>query len=468
MTHLVSRALLACSVLMIVASPVLASQRVFLGHVVNDAAAPVGGATLVLYYESGPWGVNRVVVDEAVSFGDGSFELTTGSDAWLKIEASHPDHVSRILDVAGLDPEAILIELSQAARLTVSVVDDETGLPLQDQAVSVRATMTLTVQTDEHGEAGFAQLVPGAYQVCRFGPLDGSHVDVCFDNVVLGFFQAMHGDQIELDAGDHAQVELRLPRGGELSGHFTRARTGEPIANQPLQLRFHAADGSPLGSRSFVSDAVGGFRLGALPAGEYYVRADGVSGPLPFVDQVYPAVECRPDCPFEQALLVATESGELTGEVDFPLSSLASVQGVVVDAQDGDPIAGAEVKSYTMTWIGSAQPGPTAISDAQGGFVIDFLWPTTDLRFGITGVGGYRNLAWPAETCLTTCSNGDSVRLEKYEHREDVEFAMQPGPTISGQIRDRAHGRPLQGRVRVFNASHAEVWNGPAAANGSY
>ncbi|HCJ09660.1 MAG TPA: hypothetical protein DHW14_00640 [Clostridiales bacterium] len=221
-----------------------------------------------------------------------------------------------------------------AGWVRITVLDQDTGLPLAGAEVVIRdtdGTIVATLLTAADGLAA-AELGPGEYTAvarARF-----------YAPATVGFTVA---------AGQTTVFTMELDPGfGFIRGTVLSAETGEPLAE--ASVRFFDADGVPVAE--VLSDPQGEFCSGPLASGSHFVvaRRDG------FADAV---------------LSVVVTVGE-TRAVELRLGSLPGrVSGTVTDAATGEPLAGANVRLLYRTLI----PIGTVVTEPGGRYLFDTLQP---------------------------------------------------------------------------------------------
>jgi hypothetical protein len=153
------------------------------------------------------------------------------------------------------------------------VVYEDNGRPLSDTTVSI-FKMTQPHQgygatTDARGEFKVENLPAGRYVVTAVGA----------EIMDVGYLLRSSGSTperpiVELDGTSAASVEVRVRRGGAITGHVTRA-DGSPAFGALIMLMIKR-DGRvlPFKQRDVRTDKQGFYRFAGLPTGDYIVSAD--------------------------------------------------------------------------------------------------------------------------------------------------------------------------------------------------
>jgi hypothetical protein len=153
------------------------------------------------------------------------------------------------------------------------VVYEESGRPLSDTSVAIfRVTephQGYGTTTDARGEFKVENLPAGKYTVMADGP------DIMDAGYLLRSSESTAERPIvELDGTSAASVQVRVRRGGAITGQVTRA-DGSPAAEALIMLMIKR-DGRmlPFRRRNVRTDRQGFYRFGGLPTGDYIVSAD--------------------------------------------------------------------------------------------------------------------------------------------------------------------------------------------------
>ncbi|MBI3818690.1 MAG: carboxypeptidase regulatory-like domain-containing protein [Planctomycetes bacterium] len=159
-------------------------------------------------------------------------------------------------------------------------------------------------------------------------------------------------------AQDSENIEIQLPGATGIAGTVSNAATGSPITTFMITT-VKKSQAAMWGSRGFwgwdqnaerpMQSESGAFEIGGLDADIYYVRgtADGFSE-TDITD-------------------ITVKSGELTREINIKLIPGGTIDGRVVDAANGEPIAGAEVEAVDASDqdLGMRMPGDRTHADGK-------------------------------------------------------------------------------------------------------
>jgi RNA polymerase sigma factor (sigma-70 family) len=250
--------------------------------------------------------------------------------------------------------------------------------------------------------------------------------------------------------GDRKQLErlqmmrefkAPLPVGGVVA--VPRRRDGGIEFNLPK-----VPDGLALWPRGFTTDAQGRFEVRGLSEGQ----------------ELHLVIEDDRFAP--QELQVDTGGAKPPAEVSLSLAPPQRVEGRVVYADTGKPVAGAQVTLTSSR--GTAGKSVANRTDAEGRFAMN-AYPGANLQVsawapaGQPYLGVLKPIAWP-----------------KGAVRQTVEFALPRGVEVRGEVVEAASGKP-RAQARVFftprgddEAARANAlltgpnWPARTAADGSF
>jgi protocatechuate 3,4-dioxygenase beta subunit len=367
------------------------------GVVFDADDKPVGGATVAL--SSNP---PRTATTEAD--GTFAFDALVGRPYTLTARAAvgvAGPVTARLTDKS----EPVVLRLRQAGRVTITLVGTD-GKPVGAATVELRGVDVQT-QAATAGQAVFAQVVPGPYDVVGWAP-GMAHA---YGEVLVG-------------SGD-ARAKLILAGGAAVAGKVVD-EAGAPVAAARV-LYQGASDGrieADPRRDAALTDSAGVFRFEALPAGSFRFiasHAEQATG--------------------TSALITLDGRGERAG-VTITLPKGATVRGRVADGNQ-QPVAGARVRIGAVGRGAPSEPPRQAYSDARGQFEIKGL-PRRELA----AVALHDSGASP--TARLDTSRGDVA---------DLALTIDVTGTIAGVVVDSA-GQPLEG-IQVQASPNFRRGRGP-------
>lgn len=233
--------------------------------------------------------------------------------------------------------------------------------------------------TDQDGFYRITDVPPGNYHVSPMAP-----AYVSSDRSAL----RDRGKLLLLAEGENVEgIDFSLERGGVITGRVTDA-DGRPVVEERLALvpaDLVVQPGQRFASvvpNSFQTDDRGVYRIYGIPEGRYKLSIGqgdennytvGPPGRIPYKRTYYPEAEN----PNDARVIEVTEGGEVS-DVDIRVGrSLPGfvVNGTVVDAETGRPVAGLRFGVRRALNSGFANINSTAPSNSQGEFRLENVTP---------------------------------------------------------------------------------------------
>lgn len=255
------------------------------------------------------------------------------------------------------------------------------------------------------------------------------------------------GTPIEVGSDHVAGIDFHYRRGGNIRGRVRRADNGQPLGR--IFVRAHDRSGAVAGSGS--TDAQGDYRIGGLPAGEYFVRTSlpmgGDTANLPVQNQLYPALPCSPSCNPLSGGAVTVQADSSTAGIDFSLPPGAELVGRV--RRNGVALAAATVEVYSPlgNLLGSA------VTQNDGHYrVLGMAAGQAHVRTRSGSVdqvyGG--SDCHPADCAL---AGGSAVTLSTSTPVMGVDFDLAEPASLTGSVRRAEDSLPISGiGVQLLNA----------------
>jgi hypothetical protein len=234
---------------------------------------------------------------------------------------------------------------------------------------------------------------------------------------------------------DTPDINFVLREGGSISGLVTVDPTGDPL--ERVRIRIYDSSGNDLGSDR--SDSAGSYTVGCLPTGDYYVRTQNSKG---YLDEWYQdAVSEEGDLP-----PVHVDAPNDTPDINFALERGGSISGQIVDLS-GEPIEGIEIGVYDSNGNSMSRYD---WSDSEGHYTVNTL-PSGDYYVRAQNDQGYLG-EWYQDA---DPGEGDPplVYVEAPHRTPDINFALEEGGSISGQVTDST-GVPIQEiEIEVYDST---------------
>jgi len=299
------------------------------GRVVDEAGNPVASAQLILI-------AGRTFMDtlSALSGPDGAFHFDGVQAGTFRLSTRKAGYAANpmgdTVTVTNASVSGLEVKLTAGGSLTGRI----TGVEFSQLArVSVAANGMRPGQVDADGVYRIPNVAPGTYTVSASVPDTPLHAE----------------GRVTLEPGmAEATLDLQFGKGFTLSGVVLR--NGAPLAGASLGLTRK----DTYSSHDASSDHQGAFQFGGLDAGSYELAVATPGG--------------------ARHLEPVEISGDREMRVDLHTASLA---GLVVDAADSSPVAGAKL---SLESVDGKDPIPvgTAETDSHGAFrlaeVADGAW----------------------------------------------------------------------------------------------
>lgn len=346
-----------------------------------------------------------------------------------------------------------------AAISGVVTTDEAQPRPLRHARVTLKGDALdadEAAMTGDDGAFAFDDVPPGAYELTA---AKGAYVTATYGAARPGG----RGSALDLAAGERRRVEIRLLRGGVISGRVLDA-AGQPVegvAVLALQRRMGASGWAyhEAGSPALPTDDRGVYRVFGLPAGTYLIavqpsartigfepgeriRSMSSGGPsertFALAHVFYPSV---PDV--TRAAPVSIGAGEERDGVDVQLQyvPLATVSGTVRAGADWHP---AQVVLVRLDETDGGERITTTIADGNGAFSLEGIPPG---RYRV--VARLSRITPPGQMpdIVIDGIEGNAMRISQAvrlsgaldldiagEDVTDVAIPLQPTLTVTGRI----------------------------------
>ena len=364
-------------------------------------------------------------------------------------------------DLVTLGPDVAGIDFALEAGFSISgrITDSASGDPILDAEICVFETDGTGVTCVTESGDGFytTPVIPPGDYVVGMNRAPGYIFEFYDDVVALGFDDpVVSATQINLNS-DQAGIDFALDEGFTISGTLTAENDGSPIMGTVC---IYEQDGT--GVTCPESDDTGFYESQALPQGDYVVLTNPIPG---FVAEIYDNIQqIGFEDPFLMADPVAVGPNDATG-IDFALQQGFTISGTITDQSTGDPVIDGEICVYETDGTGVLCAGAEAdgsyttpevpagayvvvINNAPG-FVHEIYDDIQDL--------GFQNNFALADFVFTGPSDVSGI-----------DFALEPGNTISGQLTDEATGLPIEGEICVLTDAGEGVTCTQTDENGFY
>jgi hypothetical protein len=322
-------------------------------------------------------------------------------------------------------------------------------------------TLVDSTTTDASGNYGFTALAAGVYAVTAGNQLD-DYLDYVWQDAAAGgpllcsFCVFPAASQFNLAAGaSKNNVDFSVTPGGSITGRMTDATTMAAVSSLSVNTAKTDGDNSYLLTAT-VMVATGEYSIKGIPDGDYrlYLKQSfqTVNNHIP---QVYGGFECN----FCFRLIndgigtvISIAAANAASNIDFNLNTGASISGKVVDTTLLNALPNTSLVllfdelNHNLAFF--LIDGTSANPMADGSYTVGgLLAGSYYVQGGDFGRDLYQRELYANKPCyFSGCdrgADGDAVVLTAGEHRIGVNFLLDLGGKISGNILDQTTGLPI-------------------------
>ncbi|MBN1641796.1 MAG: carboxypeptidase regulatory-like domain-containing protein [Anaerolineae bacterium] len=371
------------------------------------------------------------------NMGDGAFYLggLPDGDAVLWVQAGYPwanqwyDGVMQgdqatWLTIAGANEVTIAVTLQAGGRITGTVYDRVSGMPLENVNVDIDQG-GYGACTDAGGHYVIEGLPYGDYIVVA-----GRGWNWCLNRQTDWVYEYY---PVTLDgADDTAQgIDFTLDPGGTISGTVYNNDHTQPLANINVDV-----EGGGYGT---CTDESGRYAIAGLVHGDYRVRAGGGWNWCLDQQSIYAEEFYQESATPDLATTLTVSMTQLAWSgIDFTLDEGGKIVGRVT-AEGGGPLENVRVDAWSYD---TNEYNYQAWTDASGQYTITGLIDD-DYRVGVTDwswiPAGY---AWLYYDGTYDWNEAARVPASAGTTTSGIDLALKPGGTITGWVRDEG-GNPL-------------------------
>jgi hypothetical protein len=260
-------------------------------------------------------------------------------------------------------------------------------------------------------------------------------------------------------------IDFALDPGGAIAGTATdgaaRDAASAPISG--VTIRAFDLNGTQVGAVN--TSASGTFSIGGLLAGRYFVRADAAT--VGYVGKLFDDIPCV-NCSVFAGMQVVVNTNATTTGIDFALDAAAEITGTVTNAQTSAPLQSVTVQAY----LTNGSFASSALTNAMGIYTIRGLPP--DTYFAVTSTTQnvvnelYDDIPCPGCSGVLV-TTGTPIQGAARAAATGIDFALEPGATITGTVTDEITGLPLQGSsVSIVDETNRQMGSATTNAAGVY
>lgn len=358
---------------------------------------------------------------------------------------------------------------------------DSLGAPIQQITIYLQNTEPYdsparyfgSMNTDATGTFNFPGLEAGTYYLCALNYSNSPYSGMLWDATGGTISSQCTAEAIHhfdvLDA-DSLTRDLTLPSGFSISGQLTDAITNAPVDTMEVEV-----EDITTGYRSrWFTDAAGHYTINGLPNGSYKVYTGQIlpdNGNI-HIHQIHGGPECNAATCSRQIYDGAGADHVIAGAdiagINFSLNVGARITGRMTDANTGGPVTGSAFIIYVFDDNNRPvsydyQLGLASDAMATGNYQIGGLLPGD---YFVQGDGRdyyvrevYNNVHCPWTGCSRS-GFGAQVSLLPQQTRNNIDFIMEHGGKISGQLQDSTGTDLGSGRVQVYDNTGAVAGGG--------
>ena len=377
--------------------------------------------------------------------------------------------------VSGATTTGINIGLDRGSRVTGTISDATTGLPISGvfaQVVNSAGTQVTSGTTNSSGMfTSSAGLQPGTYFVRTSNSL--GYINQVYNGVTcISCTPAAAGTPVVLTSGtDATGINFALSPGARVTGTVLNATTSAPVSGASVSV--HNAAGASVASAS--TNASGVYTTGSgIPAGNYFVLTS-TSSAANLVDQISNGINCVVCTVRTPGATPVSVAATGTTTVNFSLTPGATISGTVTTTT-GTPLPGVVLDIFDASGI--VLVGATTAADGTysvSGLAAGAYFVETSNKFG------YLDLIYPNLSCsfcqlseyhpsLVATSGATPIPVAAGQTLGGINFQLAAGGQITGTVRDAATGQPVPSVVVVYASPGAPgiLNHATTDANGAY
>lgn len=358
-----------------------------------------------------------------------------------------------VMVTAGEVSTGIDFVLRRGGVISGTVTMADTGNALSDRFVTVYDAHGNQVwsfaNTDIDGEFQLVGLPSGSYYVQVHGR---DYIDQVYSGVECAKYwcDVTEGKAVAVIAGESvAGIDFTLDRGGSISGVVKALDTGLPLGGHSIKI--YAEGEESVVAHEFSAQDDGSYAVMGLPAGDYFVVAEGAGD---YIGQYFGGPLCVGWCSRPSGTLVTIVKGQDSAGIDLLLTKGGMIRGVVSSAEGGAPVVNARVS------VGDVAGG-SVWTNSQGEYQIGGL-VTGDyyVQVSTNGHGGmaYGDVPCPSVDC--DLSQASTVEVVQGQIVDGINITMAPTGSIAGTLRDQATGLGLG-----YQLVEAYSWDGRPAGD---
>jgi hypothetical protein len=342
---------------------------------------------------------------------------------------------------AGATTTGIDFALSPGGRVSATVTDGLSGLPLADVNIWVyewAGGPVTSGRTDSSGTFMSAEGLRTGTYYARTSNWQG-YVDELYNDLpcMAGLCTATRGAPIRVIAGATTTgISFALQQGGRISGRVLLGGAIADYEDHPVSVRIYDTSGGQVAST--MVDASGSYTTaGGLATGTYYAQASAWG----HLGELYDGIPCPLNqCAVTSGTPITVTAGATTSGIDFDLTPGGEISGTVTDLATSLPLAYGHVEVFDS----SGSEVTRAYTDGSGHYTTSSVAPGTYYARA-TEQGSLDELYddIPCHRGWCTVTDGTPITVAAGTPTTGIDFALTRGGSVSGTVTDAATGLPL-------------------------
>ena len=367
-----------------------------------------------------------------------------------------------IMVALGKTTSGINFALAPGGRISGTVTDAVTSLPIANVQIQIRNTggsVVANAATNASGNYTLGPGLPAGTYFARTNNVPG-YINEIYNNIECMTCNQTSGTPIAVTIGATTSgINFTLAPGGRIAGTVTDAATSEPLPGISVEIY------NSVGVFVFntITDLDGNYlTIPGLISGNYFVRTSSETG---YINELYNGISC-PACNVITGTPVTVAAGATTSGINLALDQGGLIAGTVTDSTTSAPVANVEVDIYDSC----GNIVTAGFTDASGNYVILDGLPTGSY-FAVTANNpGYVSKIYNNVTCnLCDVMTGTPISVTAGATTTGINFALAPGGTIAGTVTYAATGAGLQGvSINIFDSSGVFVAFGNSNIEGKF
>jgi len=262
---------------------------------------------------------------------------------------------------------------------------------------------------------------------------------------------------------DTPGIDFTLEPGGSILGHVYQSNGTTPIEGAQIDVfDYDSLSGWWVGYETAWTSADGSYKTGGLPTGNYGVRVIAQGYATEWYQDTYNVHEATP--------VSVTAPDDTTGK-DFSLEPGGTISGNVIDTDTGDPVSGVQIIVFDYDSLSGMWASYGWAQTNENGYYVTTGLPAGDYAVQARPTGNY---IWELYQNAYYPSDADSVTVTVPDNTPGIDFSLEEGGTISGNVYQSDGTTPIEGAwVNAFDYGSGATWGSHlsgtiTAPDGSY